>query len=658
MKKFYQQCTHQLNLRFSSLFNLRKNCLLLTAVCLLTSMGSVAQTTYDFSTAATLSNLGGFYTTQALVTIDGVSYKLTHLGNGNFSNLSSAGNSNSACLKKDGSGGDFLKIERADGAAFQFYGMWLNTSSMYSPPFYQPPYYNIKYYDQNNAEIVAETFSSNVQNETITVSKNLKVNYVYVTFNAILYFKLDDLVVGPAAASVPTLFTAGINQFTTSSALLGGNVSADGGAAVTERGIVYNVTGTPTTADSKIVIGSGTGSYSQTVTGFSSSSMYYVRAYATNSAGTAYGSQLSFITAADFDLAQIHYFNSAWASTTSQASPFTKYVEGWNITATSTGTGLVSVNRITGVTGVSAAGEGAASARAASSTSAEDLVSMSVKASDASVFDLQSFKFKYLTKTANTSFGTITVTGYLNGVAVPGAVASLNGISQATAVSYAYSTFDLTGNSQFNAIDEFIITASGPVNAARLSAIDIDVLDVQTFTVLPLTLTGFTGRLINEQAVLNWNTRQELDMSSFDVEYSTDGMLYKRVGTISAAGNSQLSNSYSFIHAGVATGHNYYRLKMINSNGKFAYSAVVNINSAAVKKGFAVYPNPVTGDHCFITLPAQTVLPLSYRIADVDGKTVLTGRLSSNQQKINLGKLSRGNYVIILSNGQSQQLIF
>jgi hypothetical protein len=621
-------------------------------------MSSVAQTTYDFSTAATLSNQGGFYTTQALVIIDGVSYKLTHLGNGNFSNLSSGGNSNSACLKKDGSGGDFLKIERADGAAFQFYGMWLNASSMYSPPFYQPPYYNIKYYDQNNAEIVAETFSSNVQNETITVTKNLKVNYVYVTFNAILYFKLDDLVVGPAAASVPTVFTAGINQFTTSTALLGGNVSADGGAAVTERGIVYNVTGTPTTADSKIMIGSGMGTYSQMANNFSSSSMYYVRAYATNSAGTAYGSQLSFITAADFDLAQIHYFNSAWASTINQASPFTKYVEGWNITATGTGTGLVSVNRITGITGVSAAGEGAASARAASSTSTEELVSMSVKASDASVFDLQSFKFKYLTKAANTSFGTITVTGYLNGVAVPGAVASLNGISQATAVAYAYSTFDLAGNNQFNAIDEFVITASGPVNAARLSAIDIDVLDVQSFTVLPLTLTGFTGRLINEQALLNWSTRLELDMGSFDIEYSTDGIRYIKIGNVIAAGNSQFSNSYSFTHAGVAAGHNYYRLKMINSNGKSIYSAVVNITRATGKNGFAVYPNPVSADHFFITMPAQTLLPLTYRITGADGKIVLAGSISSNQQRVNVGKLSRGNYVLLLSNGESQQIIF
>jgi hypothetical protein len=632
--------------------------ILFTGLLLIITLVSVGQTTYDFSVAPALSNQGNYYTIQALVTIDGVSYKLTHLGNGSFSYLTSGGSSNSACLKKDGSGGDFLKIERADGAAFQFYGMWLNTSSMYNPPFYQPPYYNIKYYDENNAEIVAETFTSNVQNETITVSKNLKVKYVNVTFNAILFFKLDNLVTGPAAASAPTITTTSVSQFSSTTAVEGGNVTADGGAAVTERGVVYNTTGSPTTADNKIVIGSGTGSYSKNITGLSSNTMYYVKSYATNSAGTTYGTQASFTTAADFVLSQIHYFNSSWVSTTGQATPYTKYVEGWNITATGTGTGLVAVSRITGVTGVATAAEGTASARASSSTSAEDLVSMKVTASDNSMFDLQSFKFKYLTKIANTSFGTIIVTGYRNSVAVPGAVASLTGIGQATASSYAYSTFDLTGNANFNSIDEFVITASNSSNAARLSAIDIDVLNVQPPVALPLTLTGFTGKLKNNHSVLSWNTSLETNTSHFDIEHSADGVLYNNVGSVKAAGNSQLNRAYTFTHESLAAGNNYYRLKMVDANGRSTYSPIVNIEWVSSKAGFSVYPNPVSGDHCFIMMSPGTTLPLSYRLVNVAGKIVQTGVISINKQKLELSQLTKGNYYLVLSNGQSQKIVF
>lgn len=632
--------------------------LLLTLLLHLFSTGVFAQTTYNFSTAATLSNQGGYYTTQALVTISSVSYKLTHLGNGNFSNLSSGGNSNSACLKKDGAGGDFLKIERADGQPFQFYGMWLNSASMYSPPYYQPPYYNIKYYDQNNSEIVAETYVSNTQNETVTISKNLKVNYVYVTFNAILAFKLDDLIVGPAAASAPNVSTSSINQFTSASALLGGNVTSDGGAAVSESGIVYNTSTNPTVSNNKVIISSGTGSFSQTVTGLSNNTTYYIRSYAINSAGTSYGSELTFTTASAFTMVQTHYFNTSWVSTTSQATPFTKYVEGWNITAKSTGTGLVSVTRITGVIGVSAVGEGLASARAISATGVEDLISLGVKASDNSYFDLQSFKFKYLVKVANTSFGTITVTGYANGVAVPGAVASLNNISQATGASYTYTTFDLSANNNFNNIDQFIITVSNPVSSARLSAIDIDVLNIAAPTTLPLVLGEFTGRLNGKQSILSWITRQEQNTKDFDIQYSTDGQKFISAGNVYAAGNSNSDKAYTFTHKNPANGNNYYRLKMNDIDGHFTYSNVVNLKMSFAEESMSVYPNPATGNYFFINTTTKVQLPLKYRIINEEGKTIQKGSVTQHSQKIKLNNPEKGNYFILLSNGLSQKIVF
>jgi hypothetical protein len=90
--------------------------------------------------------------------------------------------------------------------------------------------------------------------------------------------------------------TSAATGVTCNSAILGGTVASDGGDLVFERGIVYATTPNPTTFNTKVPIGSGGGTFSQTVTGLSGGTTYYVREYAINCAGTAYGIQVSFNT--------------------------------------------------------------------------------------------------------------------------------------------------------------------------------------------------------------------------------------------------------------------------------------------------------------------------------------------------------------------------
>jgi uncharacterized protein (TIGR02145 family) len=94
--------------------------------------------------------------------------------------------------------------------------------------------------------------------------------------------------------SLAIVNTSNPTNVTSSSAVVGGNVISDGNAAVTDRGIVYSTNPNPTTANSKFSTGVGTGAYTMTITGLSSSTTYYVRAYAINNQGTSYGSQVSF----------------------------------------------------------------------------------------------------------------------------------------------------------------------------------------------------------------------------------------------------------------------------------------------------------------------------------------------------------------------------
>jgi len=97
---------------------------------------------------------------------------------------------------------------------------------------------------------------------------------------------------------LPTLAaTTAATAITGNSAATGGNVTATGGASIIERGVCYATTTTPTIVNSKIVDPSpGSGSFVSNLTGLVGFTTYYVRAYATNSVGTAYGAQISFTT--------------------------------------------------------------------------------------------------------------------------------------------------------------------------------------------------------------------------------------------------------------------------------------------------------------------------------------------------------------------------
>ncbi len=94
----------------------------------------------------------------------------------------------------------------------------------------------------------------------------------------------------------PIVTTAEISQLTAVSATGGGNVTSDGGSAVTARGICWNTSQNPTIAGAKTTDGAGTGTFASSLTGLTAKTTYYVRAYATNAAGTSYGQQLSFTT--------------------------------------------------------------------------------------------------------------------------------------------------------------------------------------------------------------------------------------------------------------------------------------------------------------------------------------------------------------------------
>ncbi|MGQ7944929.1 T9SS type A sorting domain-containing protein [Flavobacterium sp. WC2509] len=131
--------------------------------------------------------------------------------------------------------------------------------------------------------------------------------YVISTTGNIAYVSLDAMTWQKNIPTVTTTTATGVGAV---KATLGGNVTSIGESAVTERGIVWATTANPTTANTKVTNGTGTGSFSALISSLPPGTLVHFRAYATNTEGTGYGSDLTFTT------------NAALSATTSQTNIF------------------------------------------------------------------------------------------------------------------------------------------------------------------------------------------------------------------------------------------------------------------------------------------------------------------------------------------------
>ena len=135
------------------------------------------------------------------------------------------------------------------------------------------------------------SFASSAQTTIMNIYQN-NGNTIQVPLNTI--DSITYTISNPGVLA--TLITLPIGNITTTSAVSGGTISNSGGTTITHRGICWNNTPNPTTADSMIENGAGTGSFTINLSWLSPNTTYYVRAFAINSAGTAYGNELSFTT--------------------------------------------------------------------------------------------------------------------------------------------------------------------------------------------------------------------------------------------------------------------------------------------------------------------------------------------------------------------------
>ncbi|MCA0381019.1 MAG: T9SS type A sorting domain-containing protein [Bacteroidetes bacterium] len=184
-----------------------------------------------------------------------------------------------------------------------------------------------------------------------------------------------------------------------------------------------------------------------------------------------------------------------------------------------------------------------------------------------------------------------------------------------------------------------------------------------SLNVLPVKLKNFTARAEGVAAKLDWNTASEQNSSHFNVERSLDGNNFAVAGKVNAAGNSNSSRSYNFTdnlakvpHTGVV----YYRLHMIDRDGKAAYSDIKSIRPGKVNLGAALLQNPVTSE-ARVLYKATATEKINIRVLDSRGQLVMQTAqqvsAGANQLKLATANLAKGIYSIeVTGNGNRQTL--
>ena len=162
-------------------------------------------------------------------------------------------------------------------------------------------------------------------------------------------------------------------------------------------------------------------------------------------------------------------------------------------------------------------------------------------------------------------------------------------------------------------------------------------------SVTPVTLVSFKALPINSIVQLQWATSQEINTKDFEIEKSTDGVNWALLTTVSAAGNSSLAHNYQAVDKNPVAGINYYRLKTIDVNGKYAYSNIVNIKYAST--AISVFPNPAKD---MITISHPASINATILITDIQGRKIqaLNINWGSTTNKVSVNNLSKGQYIL------------
>jgi hypothetical protein len=171
---------------------------------------------------------------------------------------------------------------------------------------------------------------------------------------------------------------------------------------------------------------------------------------------------------------------------------------------------------------------------------------------------------------------------------------------------------------------------------------------------LPITVINFTGKKVRETNVLNWTTSQEVNASHFEIERSIDTKAFEKIGKVFSNFISKENTKYEFIDLTPQQGAgDLYRLKLVDLDGKYAYSKIINIaNNPDNQIVGQFYPNPAIDDFANIDIVSKEKSEWQFSTIDGLGKIIKSEKiwLEKGINKIQIAGLRKGLNLIQFEN--------
>jgi hypothetical protein len=172
-------------------------------------------------------------------------------------------------------------------------------------------------------------------------------------------------------------------------------------------------------------------------------------------------------------------------------------------------------------------------------------------------------------------------------------------------------------------------------------------------TVLPVQLSWFRGASKQQQVELSWQCVNEVNNAHFVIETSTDGVHFTTVDSVRAVDRAPYT--YTYTHLSPATGKNWYRLKQVDTDGRYQYSKLIAVTISSTSPSITVYPNPVT--NTLLVKQSPSTAARIYQVRNLQGVVLLQqmAAAGSTQAAIRVQHLPKGMYWLVWHEGDSRQ---
>lgn len=174
-----------------------------------------------------------------------------------------------------------------------------------------------------------------------------------------------------------------------------------------------------------------------------------------------------------------------------------------------------------------------------------------------------------------------------------------------------------------------------PVNLAGVTVVPFEVTNdpasasanrfyvvFEQLRALPVTLLSLKAIKNNGAVTVDWTTAGEVNINRFEIERSTDGSQFTKIGEVKTTGLAGTTNAYTFLDRQPLAGYNYYKLKMIDEDGSFKFSQVVRVIFDERQKFATVYPNPVKGNSTSVSIPGLLAGNYNIQLTNIAGQII------------------------------------